>query len=387
MKIVHLCLCGVYTENLNYQENVLTKYHKKMGNEVTIITSQWMQNPDGSKSKDNNIEYFNDNGVKVLRIPIKKGTIDTKLKVYPTLIEKIDTEKPEILFIHGPQFLDLLKISKYLRKRKIKVYVDNHADFYNSGKNWISRNILHKIIWKFCAKSVESYVEKFYGVLPARVDFLHEIYNIKKNLCELLVMGADDDFVEGALKANNIINTRIKYNIKNDDFLIVTGGKINSNRPETISLMRAIKQLENQKVKLIVFGSVSKELKKEFDSLIETNNIIFAGWQDVKGTYNIMGCADLIIFPGLHSVMWEQAVALGVPCIFRKIHGFNHIDLNGNCILLEDVSISNLLKNIEYILENKEEYRKMKNVAQSGRKYFSYKYISMRSIESRQEKL
>ena len=37
MKIVHLCLCGLFGEKYAYQDNLLTKYHKKMGNEVTII--------------------------------------------------------------------------------------------------------------------------------------------------------------------------------------------------------------------------------------------------------------------------------------------------------------------------------------------------------------
>ena len=31
MKIVHICLCGAMTDGFNYQENVITKYHKKMG--------------------------------------------------------------------------------------------------------------------------------------------------------------------------------------------------------------------------------------------------------------------------------------------------------------------------------------------------------------------
>lgn len=45
-------------------------------------------------------------------------------------------------------------------------------------------------------KKIEPYVKKFYGVLPARVDFLIDVYNLPKEKCELLVMGADDDLVK-----------------------------------------------------------------------------------------------------------------------------------------------------------------------------------------------
>ena len=43
---------------------------------------------------------------------------------------------------------------------------------------------------------INPYVNKFYGVLPARVDFLINEYKLPKNKVELLVMGADDDCIE-----------------------------------------------------------------------------------------------------------------------------------------------------------------------------------------------
>ena len=39
MKIVHICLAGGYTEGLNYQENIITKYQALDGHEVSVLTT------------------------------------------------------------------------------------------------------------------------------------------------------------------------------------------------------------------------------------------------------------------------------------------------------------------------------------------------------------
>lgn len=41
MKVTHVCLCGPFTDNWSYQVNSLTNYHKKLGFEVSIITSKY----------------------------------------------------------------------------------------------------------------------------------------------------------------------------------------------------------------------------------------------------------------------------------------------------------------------------------------------------------
>ena len=191
MKVVHICLCGPVTDGWNYQDNMLTKYHRKMGNEVTIITCKSIWGKNGVLEKDTRSNYINENDIKVIRLENRIGRdVTSKFKVYKSLYKSIENEKPDILFIHGVAFLDVITIRKYLKKNNtVKVFVDNHSDFSNSATSWVSLNILHKVIWRHMAKIIEPYTEKFYGVMPARVDFLTEIYNTPKEKTELLVMG------------------------------------------------------------------------------------------------------------------------------------------------------------------------------------------------------
>ena len=48
MKIVHLCISAFYIDNCSYQENLLPKYHAKMGYDVTIIASLATYDKDGN---------------------------------------------------------------------------------------------------------------------------------------------------------------------------------------------------------------------------------------------------------------------------------------------------------------------------------------------------
>lgn len=381
MKLVHLCLVGAYNEGWTYQENLLSKYHARLGYDVTLLCIQ-LEYYEGKLRISQEKDYVNKEGVHVIRMP-ERLNIKNRIVFHKGVSETLDSISPDIVFIHGCQFWDIGEIIKYLRNHpSITAYVDNHADFSNSATNWLTKNILHKIVWRHYAKKIEPYVRKFYGVLPARVVFLTEVYHLPKDKCELLVMGADDELVERTKSNRSREQIRGKCDIKNEEFLVMTGGKINKNRPETLNLMKAVRDSSVQRMKLIVFGVVADELKDEFEELLQSEKIQFVGWLDSDLTYEYMAAADLIVFPGLHSVMWEQAVGMGVPCIFKKIAGFDHVDLGGNAVFIDDTSSDGLKRTIEGIASKPDEYQKMKFVAQKqGMKAFSYRDIAKRCIE------
>ena len=383
MKIVHICLCGVYTEGWGYQENLLSKYHSKMGNTVTVVANTLTYNGFGKTIETQDTDYVNENKVKVIRLKEKARKPLRKFQRYPDLYNTLTEEKPDVLFVHGCQFLDIKQIRKYKQVfPDVRVYIDNHADFLNSASNWLSKNVLHRIIWGHYAREMLPITEKFYGVLPARVDFLTDVYRLPREKCELLVMGADDELVEQVKSSGARELIRDKHGIKPDDFLVVTGGKINHNRPEMLHLMRAVHDSLVQHMKLIVFGTVSDELKNQFEEELKSEKIQFVGWLDSKMTYEYMAAADLIVFPGLHSVMWEQAVGMGVPCVIKRIPGFDHVDLGGNIAFAEDTSVEGLKNEIERIVLSPKEYQTMKSIAEErGMKAFSYKDIAKRCIE------
>lgn len=382
MNIVHICLTGGYTEGFNYQENYLTKYQALAGNKVTIITTQycWHKNEwDYCFDSD----YDNQYGVHIIRIPYKYKMI-YKVQTYNGqfvgLKEKIESIKPNIIFIHNLQFWDLKVIANYKKEHKDTIiFADNHSDFSNSARNWISKNILYKLYWRHCAKIIEPYVEKFYGVLPARVDFLKDIYRIPKEKCELLVMGADDEEVEKNNDYDLQAKIRKEFGIEENEFVIVTGGKIDAWKTQTLLLMKAVIELD--RIKLLIFGSVDTSIYSQFSNLCVNNKIIYAGWATSDQSYQYFSIADLVVFPGRHSVYWEQAAGQGKPMLCKYWEGTTHVDLGGNVEFLYKDSVEEIKDRINELLQNPNKFKKMKEIAeQRGIEVFSYKKIAERSI-------
>lgn len=380
MRITHLCLAGTITDGWTYQENLITKYQVKLGHDVSIITSIWIYDENSSVIKSKKSDYINEHGVRVVRLETKNNaTLNDRLKRYKNVIKSIKMLKPDVLFIHGCQFLDIIEVSKYLKQHsKITVYVDNHADYTNSASNWLSKHILHGMIWRYCAKKIEPFTKKFYGVLPARVEFLKSIYHLPAKKVELLVMGADDDEVIRAKQ--NIITTKSKYHVLNDEFLIVTGGKIDEAKWQTKLLMDAVSRIKDYPVRLIVFGSVVDSLKKEIESRCCTN-IEYIGWLGAKESEDLFAAADVVVFPGRHSVFWEQVAGTGTPMICKYWNGVTHVDVGGNVKFLYEDDAEEIYNCLYEIISDQSKYEEMKKAScDIAMNIFSYKEIAKRSI-------
>lgn len=384
-KVVNICLYGPVTDGWSYQDNLLPKYQKENGNDVTVITSKWIWNSDGKLVKTDEQDYYNEYGIHTIRLDIKGDkALTSKFKRFHGLYSQLEKEKPDIIFVHCFQFLDIDEVIRYAKKHvDVIIYVDNHCDLSNSATNWISKNILHKIVWKSKAQRLNPYVKKFYGVIPARVDFLAEMYDLPREKIELLEMGADDEKVQNAADKNKISDLRKKYAIKDSDFLIVSGGKIDHAKQQTLLLMEAVKELSHKfPVKLIVFGSVSNELKDEVNKLSDGTIVNYIGWIQPDDSYDFFSAADLVVFPGRHSVFWEQVVGIGKPLVVKYWDGTTHVQVNGNAEFLIKDSAEEIKNKISGILDNnKYKYNQML-VAATGKakQRFSYREIALRSL-------
>ncbi len=380
MRITHLCLGCFFPDGYTYQENMLPKYHKQLGHDVSVVASLQTFDEDGNVSYlEKACEYRNEYDIPVRRLDYKKPLkFYRKMKRFVGTYEAVEETKPDVLFIHGCQFLDMDVIVRYAKKHpSVKIFVDNHADFSNSARGWFSLNILHKIVWRHCARIIEPYTSKFFGVLPARVDFLKNIYHIPENKTELLVMGSEDDKVEASLEPGRKAESRKNFGLTENDFVIVFGGKVDKAKTQVLLLMDAVNSINDSSVKLAVFGSIIPEMK---DILMSKcgERVQYIGWATPQQSYDYFSMADIVCFPGRHSVYWEQVAGMGIPLIVRKWEGTTHIDVGGNAVFLTEDSAEEIQRSI---LEVKDHYEEYKTRAMNGRKQFMYSTIAERSLQ------
>lgn len=389
MKILHLCLANFYIDNFGYQENLITKYHKKLGFDVTILASRInYDSSTGEQYLSEPNEYINEHNIKVKRINYKFNNnfiyqkFSKQFRLYENTFEHIVEERPDVIFVHGLQFWDISKLIKYKKKNKdVKIFIDNHADYINSARNFLSKSILHKIIWRNKANLILPYTEKFWGVTPNRCDFLEEVYNIPQNKIGLLPMGADIEKIDFKNKDKIRKKIREKHSINQEDFLLITGGKIDK-RKKIDNLLRAMSRINYPNIKLLLFGVSTPIMKDIIDKLTKNNNIIKIGWIEPDEIYNYYLASDLAVFPGTHSVLWEQAVGSGLPAVFRKWKGMTHVDIGGNCRFIDNSNPGTIKEFILDIYNDYKGYEQMKDKAiNKGVEYFSYKNIALRSID------
>ena len=71
MKIVHIAANAPYNDYWGYQDNLLPKYHKKLGHDVTLIVTNTIHK--GGKIVETDCsDYVLNDGVRVIRLRKKK---------------------------------------------------------------------------------------------------------------------------------------------------------------------------------------------------------------------------------------------------------------------------------------------------------------------------
>lgn len=385
MKIVHICLSMGYTEGLNYQENIMMKYQALDGHQVSVVTTDHCFTEGVWGICMTESDYVNEYGVHVIRLPFALPfpyKVNKQIGVFKGFSKTLKELAPDIIFVHNIQFQDIRRIVSYKKKHpSVKIYADNHSDFSNSARNWLSRNTLYRFWWKPCAKKLEPWAEVFYGVMPSRVDFLQNIYGISPEKTDLLVMGADDESVVRAQDTGIRAAVREKFEVAQDDFLIVTGGKIDAFKTQTLLLAQAVQNIDCEKLKLLIFGSVEEELKEQLLKLCDGKKVQYIGWAKGEQSYEYFASADLVVFPGRHSVYWEQVVAQGIPMICKYWEGTTHVDIGGNVEFLMEDSVTLIEEKLLALIHNPSKYAEMKKKANGdGKQVFSYKVIARKSV-------
>ena len=390
MKILHIAPRAVYHDDWGYHENLLPKYHQVLGNDVTLITATRTYR-DGKLTQTSAMDYIREDGVRVIRRPRKEYLLPVltslcgKLDVYGLLCDL----RPDYIFFHcmnSSSILDVVRYKKRVNPRCVIVQ-DTHLDEGNYCFPPGAKGVAIRGFYRCLHKASLPYINRFYGVTPGRSAFAKASYLVPADRMELLPMGGDDDRIplSDALAVRSSV--RGAQGIRGQDFVVITGGKIGTAK----GIHELVREgLDNYRTDLWLrmFGQPEEELREAFDQWKQYEQLHLIGWIPAPEVYDWFLASDLVVFPGTHSVLWEQACACGVPCLFRQWPGMEHVDVGGNCVFLPDGSAETLRRTILELYWNREKLAKMKKVAMDrGTRVFSYRQIAKRSLEPCKERL
>lgn len=383
MKIVHIAARAPYNDYWGYQDNLLPKYQKKLGHDVTMIVTNTMHK-DGKIVETDCADYVLNDGVRVIRLKVKNygnpvlTNLNSRLPVYKYL-EEI---KPDFIFyhsLHGTTIFDVIKYKKRINPDCVIVQ-DNHMDYNNCNDPAGFKGQFCRAFQRWVNRKSIPYISKVYGVTPWRKTFAEDYYHIPKEKTDVLIMGADDEYLDIEHRDDQRRAVRTQYGFALDDFAIVTGGRIDKAK-NIDTLIKVCAGLKDS-VKLLVFGSVSPDFKSELDKALSgAENVTYIGWIDSNKVYPYFFAADLVVFPGGHSVMWEQACASKTPCVFNYWDGMEHLNNGGNCICTSLHTEEEIRAVLESLLHTKT-YTIMQEVALSDKtNIYRYSEIAKKSLE------
>ncbi len=380
MRILNIAMNAPFTEGYSYQDNLLPEYQQKLGHTVTVLTGIVTRNPDGVKVTTTPCDKIMSNGVRLIRIrPFNKALAIIGYNPRISLI--INKIKPDLIFIHGLCCFTPIQAIKYKRNHPNTILVaDNHHDKNIFKFNKFPFSSLLKI-WKSGWKRWSKHFNHIYGTTSWRRDFAIDYYGVPREKTDVLLLGVDTDNLSVDVDR---IRSEIRHelHIEDNEFVFIHGGKMDTGK-KTLKVIQSFSELSNPNARLILFGSVGSDIKLHFDQLVaKDSRIRYLNYIKSKLIHKYFYASDFALFPGQHSVLWEEAIGCGLPGLFKSYGNEDHTNICGNSISMSpDADVNDIYDIINNILNSKELYSEMKENALKASRHLSYYEIAKKSIE------
>lgn len=370
MKIV--MLCDFFNESLEYQENLLTKYYVKHGHQVTIITSTFQSVFDyynGRHDKRVPSHTYQHHGAKIVKLRYRYNLLN-RLRAFTPIDSLLAAEKPDLIYVHDiiPNILEAVRYKR--RNPDCRMIFDYHADYSNSGKNWVSLKILHGLLRKWILDRARPHLSAIFPIVPASATFLHEIYGVPYEAMEVLPLGADSDLGNEVAARGEGVRLRAHYGIGDGDTVIFTGGKLTPAK-RTELIVEAVNRIGDPRVHLVVVGQASEADSRYAESVRTVAganaNIRFVGWLNKEDIYGHLDLADLAVFPASQSILWQQAISMGLPLIVGDTghQDISYLNLYDNIVMLRasEITAESIIAELRRLLDDRERLAAMQRGA------------------------
>ena len=373
MKILHID--ETFHPAFGYQSNPLAKFQQRQGNEVLIVTPTkefiypvYKEFGDNGEHLDQQDKaYEQSTGVKIIRIPAK-GYFMKRLVYGKKIFEVVDKVKPDVLFVHCVETLTAMRF--ILKNPKYPMLFDSHM------LSMASNNKFAKI-----------YEAAFRGVITPKIkkrkydvirtqddDYVNVHLGIPREQTPFISFGTDT--ILFCPSADIREEFRTKYNISEEEFVVVYTGKLTEAKGGKL-LAEAFQKKFDIPITLVCVGTPPEtDYGREVQELLNKseNRIIMFPTQNYLNLAQFYQMADLSVFPKQCSMSFYDAQACGLPVVSEN----NNINLNRcgyhNGINFESGSVNSFREKIlQFANMSKEERNKYsrnaRNFIESGYDY------------------
>ncbi len=290
------------------------------GHESIIIASTETYDDQGRLYYCEPVKYIGSEGSLVHRIPYKYGysLFARKLRRYKGTTAILKEYNPDVIMFHGACAQELRVVAKLVRSNPgIRLYIDSHEDWNNSARNFLSREVLHRGIYKPALHSAIDVCTKLFCVSTESIDFMNSFYGIPQEKLELFPLGgdliADEDY--------QIRRTRKRAQLRvnaSTRVLVQTGKQ--TGRKLLVESLKAYCLHNNNDSIFVIAGTISDEIRSEVQQLAKANpRIRYEGWLDPDQLTDLLCAADVYVQPGTQSATMQHSLCCRCAVILADV--------------------------------------------------------------------
>jgi len=333
MKIAHVGLATFYTEGLTYQDNQLAEQNVADGHEVLFISNA-AKYVDGEIVETGYEDTVCSDGVRLIRLPYVKifnKFISDKIRKVKGIYGLLVDFAPDVIMVHGLSFWSVKEVIRYKKDYpQVKLYADTHTAADNSGRSWISLNVLHKGLYRYLTQEALPNLEKYFYIGEDERLFAVKNYGVPEAMMEFYPLGGQLPSEADAKRYREV--RRRELNIAEDELLLVHAGKLEPKK-KTEMLLRAFAAVPKLKAKLAVVGSIPEKQKTDLIKQMDADpRVVYLGWKSGAELHEYLCACDLYIQPGKVSALMQNAVCCGAPVLAYPHETYIKRYDYGNCI-------------------------------------------------------
>lgn len=338
MKVLHICLASHYTEGMTYQDNQLADQNAADGHDVVVI-SDCYRYAGHILEEVSEEDVILSSGVRLVRMKydlIVNRLISSKVRKVARLKTFLEDFKPDVILFHGVAGYEMLTVSEYKEKHpEVKLYIDSHEDYHNSGTFWFSLFFQYMLFNRWIVRKIRKNVDKFLYLSYESKNFCQEVYGLIDDEMEFYPLGGNIINTESKILFKNEI--RSKLGLSQNDMLIVHSGKF-SKEKKTQDLLESLASVAGRNLKLILIGSIPDEMKPVLQPLIDADERVrFLGWMNSDELVKYLCAADFYVQPGTQSATMQNAICCGTPVALYPYESHKPYII-GNGLLIENSS-------------------------------------------------
>lgn len=313
MKIVHII--NEFHNDLNYEENITTRYQRKLGHEIYIITSKkffagLFSGIEIQRNKDN---------VVIIYMPVLLR-LHTHI-IYSLYLKKILRRvKPDIVHAHTTCHSFSLQCSFYKDILNFKYFIDCH-EFFHDGHILNSKNIVKKLFFHFYfffnklfANYAFNKASKIFSVADVCTDYLQNNFNYCSS--KLYKYNLFVDTLHFSKQDTNSLDTETRNFIKNK-FVIGFSGFITPRK--NLHLYLSVLSKLGSEFSFLFFIKISDEDYISFNNLLHKLKLKdrVLVYRDPPNSLipHLLSCIDLGLFLSNNSISILEYLSCSVPVI------------------------------------------------------------------------